>query len=265
MPAGAFEGAAAYYVEGRPPYSPELHDLLRDELGLDGSGRLLDVGCGPGVLTLLLADLFADAIGLDPEPQMLDEARRQAVATGRPEIRWIDGKAEEIGRLEVAPCRAVTFGQSFHRTDRQRAAEAVYDALEPGGAIVLVSHEVEGRPVPPSPGPRPIPHEEIRRLIESYLGPFPVDASGERWEDSLRRTRFGEPRLVFAPGVPDYVRDEDSVVANFFSMSTSAPPRFGPRRQEFEAELRALLRAESPDGLFWDWPGDTEVVLAVRA
>jgi hypothetical protein len=70
-----------------------------------------------------------------------------------------------------------------------------------------------------------------------------VDASRERWEDSLRRTRFGEPRLVFAPGVPDHVRDEDSLVANVFSMSTSAPPRFGPRRQEFEAELRALALA----------------------
>ena len=265
MPAGAFEGAAPYYVPGRPPYSPALPDLLRDELGLDGTGRLLDVGCGPGVLTLWLADLFADAVGLDPEPEMLEEARRRAAAAGRLDIRWIEGTAEEVGRLAVAPCRAVTFGQSFHRTDRRRAAEAAYDALELGGAIVLVSHVVEGRPEPPSPGPSPIPHEEIRRLIESYLGPLPVDAPGERWQDSLRRTGFGEPRLVYAPGVPDYVRDEDSVVANFFSMSTSAPPRFGPRRQEFEAQLRALLGARSPDGLFWDWPGDTEVVLAVRA
>jgi SAM-dependent methyltransferase len=265
MPAGAFEGAAAYYVQGRPPYSPELPDVLRNELGLDGSGRLLDVGCGPGILTLWLADLFADVIGLDPEPEMLGEARRRAEAADRSDIRWIEGTAEEIGRLEVAPCRAVTFGQSFHRTDRQRAAEAVYDALGPGGAIVLVSHAVEGRPVPPSPGPPPIPHDEIGRLIQRYLGSPPAGAPVERWDDSLRRTRFGEPRIVFAPGVADYLRDEDSVVANFFSMSTSAPPRFGPRRLEFEAELRALLRAYSPGGLFWDWPGDTEIVLAVRA
>ena len=196
---------------------------------------------------------------------MLDRARRRAVAADRPDIRWIEGTAEEIGRLEVAPCRAVTFGQSFHRTDRQRAADAVYDALEPGGAIVW---SVTGRGTTGAAEPGATP--------DSPRGDPPADRSatwarsrwthpGERWEDSLRRTRFGEPRLVFAPGVPDYLRDEDSVVANFFSMSTSAPPRFGPRRQEFEAELRALLRAESPDGLFWDWPGDTEIVLAVRA
>jgi SAM-dependent methyltransferase len=265
MPAGAFEGTAAYYVPGRPPYSPDLRDVLGRELGLDGTGRLLDVGCGPGVLTVLLADFFADAIGLDPEPEMLEEAQRRAAAAGRADIRWIEGRAEEIGQLEVAPCRAVTFGQSFHRTERQRAAEAVYDVLEPGGAIVLVSHAVEGRPWPPSPGPPPIPHEEIGRLIQRYLGPTPERAAAERWEASLRRTRFGPPRIVFAPGVPDYVRDEDSVVANFFSISTSAPPLFGGRSAEFEADLRALLRARSPDGQFWDWPGDTEIVLGVRA
>lgn len=61
--------------------------------------------------------------------------------------------------------------------------------------------------------------------------------------------------------MPDYVRDEDSVVANFFSMSTSAPPLFGDRRAAFESDLRALLRAHSPDGRFWDWPGDTQVLV----
>jgi hypothetical protein len=26
--------------------------------------------------------------------------------------------------------------------------------------------------------------------------------------------------------------------------------------------MRALLTERSPDGLFWDWPGDTEILLA---
>lgn len=56
-----YAGSAAYYARGRVPYPPELATLLAAELGLDGSGRLLDVGCGPGSLTLLLAPLFAAA------------------------------------------------------------------------------------------------------------------------------------------------------------------------------------------------------------
>jgi hypothetical protein len=67
-------GAAKYYACGRPPYSRELVSTLTAELGLDGSGRVLDVGCGPGTLTVELAASFEDAIGLDPDADMLSEA-----------------------------------------------------------------------------------------------------------------------------------------------------------------------------------------------
>jgi hypothetical protein len=53
-----YAGTARYYPQGRVPYSGELIDRLVEALGLDGRGRLLDVGCGPGSLTLLLAVHF---------------------------------------------------------------------------------------------------------------------------------------------------------------------------------------------------------------
>jgi hypothetical protein len=51
-----YRGAAAHYMHGRPPYSSELAATLEREPRLDGHSRLLDVGCGPGVLTI--ADPF---------------------------------------------------------------------------------------------------------------------------------------------------------------------------------------------------------------
>jgi hypothetical protein len=45
-------------------------------------------------------------------------------------------------------------------------------------------------------------------------------------------------------------------------MSFSAPHLFGDRLDDFAAEVRALLAGRSADGMFWDWPGDTEVVMA---
>ena len=80
----------------------------------------------------------------------------------------------------------------------------------------------------------------------------------------MARTRFGRPRTVFAPGRPDVVRDADSVVANYLSMSFAAPPLFGPRLPEFVAELRGLLHQHAPNDRFWDWPGDTALVIATR-
>ena len=263
-----FQGAAAHYRPGRPPYSPELEAILTRELGLDGSGRLLDGGCGPGILTVRLAHLFEEAVGLDPDAAMLAEGRRAAGELGIGNIRWVHALAEDLPEAAPGPYRLVTFGSSFHWTDEQRVAESVYDLLEPGGALTLIVHTVEGRPVPESPGPPPIPHEEIRTVVEKYLGSAKRVGQGfapvrnHRFEDVLVRTRFGEPRSIFVPGIPDLVRDSESVLSGYFSMSSSAPHLFGDRADEFAAEVRELLAARSPEGVFWDWPGDTEVVLA---
>jgi SAM-dependent methyltransferase len=263
-----FEGAATHYRYGRPPYSPQLEAVLAEELGLDGSGRLLDGGCGPGILTIRLAHLFEEAVGLDPDAAMLAEGRLVADEQGIANIRWVQAVAEDLPEAAPGPYRLITFGQSFHWTDEARVAEALYDMLEPGGALALIVHAVEDRPAPPSPGPPPIPHVEIRALVEKYLGSTRRAGQGvspvrnHRFEDVLVRTRFGAPRSIFIPGIPDLLRDSESVLSGYFSMSSSAPHLFGDRVEDFAGEVRELLASRSPEGVFWDWPGDTEVVLA---
>ena len=261
-----FEGAAAHYRPGRPPYSPQLEAVLTEELGLDGSGRLLDGGCGPGILTVRLAHLFEEAVGLDPDAAMLAEGHRAAGERGIGNISWVQAVAEDLPEAAPGPYRLVTFGQSFHWTDEARVAEALYDMLEPGGALALIVHTVEGRPTPPSPGPPPIPHAEIEERIEKHLRRprRALPKRTHRFEDVLVRTRFGRPRQIFVPGIPDLLRDSESVLAGYFSMSSSTPPRFDDRLEHFAGEVRELLAARSPEGVFWDWPGDTEVVLGVR-
>jgi hypothetical protein len=45
-------------------------------------------------------------------------------------------------------------------------------------------------------------------------------------------------------------------------MTYSAPHLFGDRVDDFAEEVLALLADRSPEGVFWDWPGDTELVIA---
>ena len=263
-----YRGSAAHYRCGRPAYSPELEAVLMRETGLDGKGRLLDVGCGPGVLTVRLAHLFEQAVGLDPDAAMLAEGRRAAAEKKAMNIRWVQGLAEDLPAVAPGPYRLVTFGQSFHWTDEQPVAEAVFDMLEPGGALALIVHTVTGRPRPPGPGVPPIPHDEIKALVAKYLGSTRRAGQGtapertHRFEDVLVRTRFGVPRQFFVPGLPDLMRDSESVLSGYFSFASSAPHLFGDRLDDFAAEVRALLANRSADGIFWDWPGDTEVVMA---
>ncbi|WP_020580056.1 class I SAM-dependent methyltransferase [Actinopolymorpha alba] len=262
-----YDGAAVHYRYGRPAYSSDLEALLAEELDLDGSGRLLDVGCGPGILTVRLVHLFAEAVGLDPDPEMLAEGRRAAEERGIANIAWVQALAEDLPGAAPGTYRVVTFGSSFWWTDEVRVAEAVYDVLEPGGALVLVTHKAGAGAVPPSPEPPPIPHAEIEALVEKYLGSGRRAGQGaaparSAEEDVIAGTRFGVPRVIFAPGIPDLVRDTESVLSGYFSFSWSAPHLFGDRVEAFATEVRELLRARSPEGIFWDWPGDTEVILA---
>ncbi|MBV9446791.1 MAG: class I SAM-dependent methyltransferase [Streptosporangiaceae bacterium] len=261
-------GSAAHYRYGRPAYSPELEAALTRAAGLDGNGRLLDVGCGPGVFTVRLAHLFEQAVGLDPDAAMLAEGRRAAEEKEVMNIRWIQGLAEDLPAVAPGPYKLVTFGQSFQWTDEQRVAETVYDMLAPGGVLALIVHTVAGRPRPPDPGVPPIPHEEIKALVEKYLGSNRRAGQGNaperthRFEDVLAWTRFGVPRQFFVPGVPALLRESESVLSGYLSLSSSAPHLFGDRLDDFAGEVRALLASRSADGVFWDWPGDTEIIMA---
>ena len=263
-----FRGTAAYYVTGRPPFSRHLAATLAAECDLDGTGRLLDAGCGPGTLTLALANQFEDIVALDPDREMLTEGMRLAARAGLKNIQWVQGCAEEISALGLGTFRLVTFGQSFHWTDRERVAEMVYDSLVPGGSLAIVTHTNKSRPQPEGPGYPPIPHDAIRAIIERYLGPRRRAGRGiyaqasDSHEDLLARTRFGASYNVLCAGRDDIVQDIDAVLANYFSTSFAAPHLFRDQLPGFEADVRAALMASSPSHLFWDWPGDTQVLLA---
>lgn len=265
-------GAAEHYLVGRPPYSAELRSTLTRELGLDGAGRLLDVGCGPGRVAVGLAPAFDEVVGLDPDPGMLRVAAAHAIDIGVERATWVQGVAEDLLDLGLGAFRAATFGQSLHWTDREPVVDAVYELLEPGGSIVLLAPTVEGRPVPEGPALPRIPEGEVKAIVAGYLGSERRAGQGviswpnERvFEETLRRSRFGHARTVFAPGRPDVVRDIDGVISGFLSMSWAAPHLFGDDLDAFVADVRALLEARSPTGRFWDWPGDTELVIATKA
>lgn len=251
-----FRGAAPHYTVGRLPYPDGLEAAVAGALELDGSGTLLDVGCGPGVLALRLADRFAQVIGLDPDPGMLVEADRLATERDIANVSWTLARAEDLA-AHIAPgtIRAATFGASFHWMDRDLVAALVHDALEPRGVFVHVG--------PGHPSDRPpteVPVEEITALIEQYLGSSRragqsirlVSPSGE--DDVLARLPFDGPQRVVVTG-RTLVRTTDQVIANVVSSSNAAPHLFGDRLDRFTSELRSLLGG----GTFRVDQGDTLV------
>jgi SAM-dependent methyltransferase len=261
-----FSGAAAYYRRGRLPYAPGLADVLAEVLRLDGRGRLIDVGCGPGTLALSLEHLFSKIVGLDPDNGMIAEATRVAAEQGvTGKAQWVQARAEDLpaglGTFTVA-----TFGQSFHWMDRDLVAATIRDMLRPGGALVHISDlqtetlTVDGLPYPA------VPHAAVGELVKRYLGPVRRAGQGVLPHGTpggeaavYARAGFTGPERHVVPGGQALERTHDDVVAWVFSMSYSAPHLFGTRRDHFEADLRRLLREVSPSGRFSERQPSTEV------
>jgi SAM-dependent methyltransferase len=241
-----YSGSAAYYPRGRLGYPKALADALATELHLDGSGRLLDVGCGPGSLTLPLAGMFEQAIGIDADRDMIDEAGRLAAQAGIRNTRWLHMRAEELPKVAAAARGMLDAGGAcghVHATTHQ--------GIEEGDAL---------------PHPRP-PHSAIAELVRDFLGPerragrstLPHGtATGET--EIYQAAGFTGPRRIEVPGRV-VTRVTDDLVAAVFSLSSSTPHLFGDRRAEFEAELRQLLLSASPSGVFSEQSGTIAIDL----
>ena len=256
-----FAGAAAHYEQGRLPYAPGLAGALAGCLGLDGRGRLLDAGCGPGTVTLPLAPLFEAVVGLDPDAEMLAAASRAAARRGAGNASWVRLRAEDLP-AGLGSFRVVTFAQSFHWMDRPRVARAVAAMLDPGGAVVqvdapgyrpgeLAAEWRQGRLAFPPP-----PDDAVDQLRRRYLGDDRRAGQGIRntspdGEDGVfRQAGFLPAVTVTVPDQRVLERTADDIVALVFSLSSTAPHLFGGRRDDFEADLRETLARASAAGRF---------------
>ncbi len=242
-----YEGAAWYYSRYWTPYPPALVTVLKEAFRLDGTGRLLDLGCGPGSVAIPLAPLFERVVAIDFEPDMLTEGRAVAGRAGIRNIEWIRGSAEDLSP-SLGTFRLVTMGESFHWMDRPRTLEALYDLVSIGGGVAIV-----GRGVPlPTPPMTPW-RAAVCRVVRDYLGeialpwdhvpPPPEELHGAY----LRRSRFRDPARHSELFEVEWT--VDSIIGNLYSMSFCNRKLLGDRVEAFERDLRGAILAVEPSGI----------------
>lgn len=121
-------------------HSEEQHErwltVLREWAGED-SRRVLDVGCGTGVLSLLLAELDHDVVGVDFAPEMLERARAKARQTDH-SIEFQRGDAETLAipddTFELVTARHLV----WTLPNPTAAIQEWQRVVEPGGRILLI-------------------------------------------------------------------------------------------------------------------------------
>ena len=99
-----FRTAAEHYLAGRPAYAPRLIRHVTRFTGLTREHRVLDLGCGPGMLAGAFAMAGADVVAMDPEPEMLRIAEERFGGSGR--ISFLRGSSFDLspalGRFRLA-------------------------------------------------------------------------------------------------------------------------------------------------------------------
>lgn len=106
--------------------------------------RILDLGCGTGLLTRAFAVDGREVVGVDPAPAMLAFARRQP---GADRVRWLEGDSSALGTPE-ADLAVMTGNVAQIFLDDQDWAAALRDihaALRSGGRLAFESRNPEDR------------------------------------------------------------------------------------------------------------------------
>jgi len=128
-----------WLVELDNPFtSTNRSNVIVQQLDLRPGMRVLDVGCGPGRVTIPIAravgpDGGVDAI--DVQPGMLARAAQRAAAANVGNIRFLQTHVGD-GGLDVQPAdRAILVTVLGEIPDREAALRAIFDALKPGGFL----------------------------------------------------------------------------------------------------------------------------------
>lgn len=112
------------------------HDYFRKVADAIGATKIIDLGCGTGLLTRALTVPGREVIGIDPSATMLNFARRQP---GADAVTWIDGDASAIaatGDVDLVLSSGNTI-MHIPGDDFSPALKSCAGALRSGGAITF--------------------------------------------------------------------------------------------------------------------------------
>ncbi len=242
-----FAGTAEYYARYRLRFPVAVLDIVAARFGLDGTGRLLDLGTGPGQLAIPLAKNFAEVVALDVSAEMIAEGRRQAERAGVANIRWLTGRAEETPP-DLGQFRLVTIGNAFHWMDQPMVLRRLEELVAPGGAVAMFGMGGSHWEVP-EPWSR-----AVVAVIQRWLGPERragqrvARIDERRFEDWLAESAF--TRLEIGSYTFDHTWTLDEVIGELYATSYANPSVLGDRLPGFEADVRRELLTIEPAGRY---------------
>lgn len=246
-----FRGTADSYDKFRLPYPRPLIDDLARRTGADGTGRLLDLGCGTGQICFALRDRFADIWAVDQEPDMTALVRQKAEASGNGACFHVLTCAAEELDAPAAGFDLVTMGNAFHRMQRDAVAANVLRWLRPGGHLALLWGGG------PTDGTAPW-QQTLRDVGEHWRHRAGIVDRVPAGHEAARQAR-PDAEVLREAGFEMTGRYEfgfshewtaDEIAGHAFSTSVLSEAALGDLAPEFAADLQRVLLAAEPSGRF---------------
>jgi ubiquinone/menaquinone biosynthesis C-methylase UbiE len=114
-----------------------LLDLMARCAEVRATDTLLDVACGPGIISCYFAPLAARVTGLDAVPAMLDQARKLQAEKGLANVEWREGQSTELPFAAESFDRVVTRFSFHHYLDPGAALAEMKRVCKPGGVVLV--------------------------------------------------------------------------------------------------------------------------------
>jgi ubiquinone/menaquinone biosynthesis C-methylase UbiE len=241
-PRRRFSGAASTYARHRPSYPAATVDWIVAKAGVTPGDRVADIGCGTGILTRLLAERGLCVVGLDPNHDMLAEARDAGSTVG-----YVRAEAAATG-LGAASVALVTAAQAFHWFDLDPALFELRRVLRKGGHLAVLWNLRAESPF----------MSEYDALLRRYSDEYTVL---EKWEATLARLRV-HPRIQ-APRQHEARNAQRLDLSGLIgrAWSSSYVRRGVKDRAGFDAALRGLFETHAQAGVV-EFPYRTVAMVA---
>jgi SAM-dependent methyltransferase len=126
--------------------------VIIEHLNLQPGMRVLDIGCGPGRLTIPIATEvgpLGEVTAVDIQPGMLRRVKQKAQAASLKNIQSLQAGAGEAKLPHSQADRALLVSVLGEIPDREAALNEIFEALKPGGILsvteVIYDPHFQGR------------------------------------------------------------------------------------------------------------------------